>query len=360
MPGYRVAVIAAGGIGRIHARSWQAVEGVELWSVADTSAEALTEFGEAFGIPPQRRYSDFREMLDAERPDLVSICAWHAQHAEMTIAAAARKPKAILVEKPMATCLGDADEMLIACNRNRVKLAVGHQHRFSAPVVEARRLIASGAIGQPLYLWSASTDGLLNNGTHLVDIQRCLLGDPQVLWVVGNVERKTDRYERATPIEDACAGIVQYDGGAQGVVESDLTERGSFVRRIVGDEGQLEIVGSGIRLFDGKSAGGKGGGWRMLDVPRNDAHAEQAREIVAWVDGKQETYRNDGLVARGTLEILMAIYESARRHEIVRFPLQTRLNPLEVMLDTGRLPVERPGRYDIRSSLVRGEGMSWL
>jgi hypothetical protein len=56
----------------------------------------------------------------------------------------------------------------------------------------------------------------------------------------------------------------------------------------------------------------------------------------------------------------MAIYESARRHEVVRFPLQTRLNPLEVMLDTGRLPIERPGRYDIRTGLVRGEGMSWL
>jgi UDP-N-acetyl-2-amino-2-deoxyglucuronate dehydrogenase len=355
MPGHRVAIIAAGGIGRIHARSWQAAEGAELWSVADTSREAVTELGDAFGIPPQRRYADFREMLDSERPDIVSICAWHAQHAEMTIAAAARKPKAILVEKPMATCLGDADEMLIACARNRVKLAVGHQHRFSTPVVEARRLIAAGAIGQPLYLSSTSADGLLNNGTHFVDLQRYLLGDPRTLWVIGNVERKTDRYERALPIEDACAGIIQYDGGAQGVIESDLPEVGSFVRRVVGTDGQLEIVGSGVRLLDGKS-----GGWQMIDVPGNDAYADQAREIVAWVDGKVESYRDEGLVARGTLEVLMAIYESARRHEVVRFPLQTRLNPLELMIETGRLPIERPGRYDIRSGLVRGEGMSWL
>ena len=94
----------------------------------------------------------------------------------------------------------------------------------------------------------------------------------------------------------------------------------------------------------------------MLEVPRNDAHVEQAREVVAWIDGKQESYRNDGLVARGTMEILMAIYESARRDEIVRFPLQTRLNPLEVMLDTGRLPVERPGRYDIRPAWSAARG----
>ena len=228
-------------------------------------------------------------MLDAERPDIVSICSWHAQHAEMTIAAAARKPKAILVEKPMATCLGDADEMLVACNRNHVKLAVGHQHRFSAPVVEARRLIASGAIGQPLYLWSASMDGLLNNGTHLVDIQRCLLGDPRVLWVVGNVERKTDRYERATPIEDACAGIIQYDGGAQGVIESDLTERGQLRptgRRRRGSARDRRLGNPPLRRqeHDGNGAAG-----RRSTIPKNDAHVDQAREIVAWIDGKQET-----------------------------------------------------------------------
>lgn len=57
-------------------------------------------------------------MLDAEQPDIVSVCTWHPLHAEMTIAAAARHPRAILCEKPMATSLGEAEQMMTACQRN--------------------------------------------------------------------------------------------------------------------------------------------------------------------------------------------------------------------------------------------------
>ena len=79
-------------------------------------------------------------MLDIENPDIVSVCTWHPLHAEMTIAAAARQPKAILCEKPMATNLGEAEAMMIACQRNQVKLAIG----FPASVswgVDAKRKI---------------------------------------------------------------------------------------------------------------------------------------------------------------------------------------------------------------------------
>ena len=55
----------------------------------------------------------------------------------------------------------------------------------------------------------------------------------------------------------------------------------------------------------------------------------------------------------------MALFESARLHEITRLPLLVRDSPLDLMIDSGHLPVRRPGRYDIRSHLVRGEAMSW-
>ena len=83
-------------------------------------------------------------MLDAERLDVVSICTWHTGHAPWTVTAAARKPKAILCEKPMAETLGRADEMLIACHRNGVKLVIGHQRRFLPAYTLARDLIAGG------------------------------------------------------------------------------------------------------------------------------------------------------------------------------------------------------------------------
>lgn len=56
-------------------------------------------------------------------------------------------------------------------------------------------------------------------------------------------------------------------------------------------------------------------------------------------------------------EIIMAIYESARMHEVVSMPVRTKCSPLDVMIDEGALPVERPGRYEIRAFLLRGEEM---
>ena len=83
----------------------------------------------------------------------------------------------------------------------------------------------------------------------------------------------------------------------------------------------------------------------------------QANETADWVEDKIPVHRSDGTQGYKALEMLMAVYESARRHEQVRLPLQTRLNPLDLMIDSGHLEVERPGRYDIRAFLLRGEEM---
>ena len=77
-----------------------------------------------------KHYRDPRVMLDSESLDVVSVCTWHGGHAPWTAAAAARRPKAILCEKPMAETIGRAEEMLVACQRNDVKLVIGHQRRF--------------------------------------------------------------------------------------------------------------------------------------------------------------------------------------------------------------------------------------
>src|SRR5437667_193472 len=79
-------------------------------------------------------------------------------------------------------------------------------------------------IGKPTLLRSGPEGGLLNNGTHAIDLARFLLGDPAALWVIGQVERRTDRYERGHPIEDRCAGLIGFEGGARLVIESDMPQ----------------------------------------------------------------------------------------------------------------------------------------
>jgi predicted dehydrogenase len=359
MPGgtvarYRVGIVACGGIARAHAKGWTQTEDVEIFALADSNPDALAEFGEAYEVPPERRYEDYRVMLDTERPDIVSVCAWHGMHAEMTIAAAARKPKVILCEKPMATSLGEADAMVTASERNGVRLAIGHMRRFYRGWEEARRLVAEGAIGTPQKVWSLVHDGLLNWGTHTIDGIRFVLGDPATQWVFGAVERKTDKYERGLRIEDAGAGLISLAPGILVSLLDDLTPYGSINFQITGTEGILDLDEDNVRLFNATS-----GGWRTIAFEPIDPFVGQARGIVDWLDGKVEDYRGEGKKGRATLEILMSIYESVRTHSVVRAPLRTKVNPLDLMVESGQLSIKHPGKYDIRSFLVRGEAMEW-
>ncbi|MFH1571059.1 MAG: Gfo/Idh/MocA family oxidoreductase, partial [Gemmatimonadota bacterium] len=256
-------------------------------------------------------------------------------------------------EKPMAVSLGECDEMLVAARRNEVKLAVAHQRRFNGAWTEARRLVAAGAIGQVRHVHAVGAQGLLNDCSHLLDMMRYVLGDPQAQWVIGNLERKTDRYERDVPIEDRSAGIVQFDNGTIGVLLQELGGRNRQGGVFYGTEGTLDLDEQRVQLINRDTGG------RPEDRPveGEDPAVAQARELVQWVEGTCE-HRGQAANGRAAVEIIMAIYESTRRREVVSLPLPTRANPLEELIASGQLPPERPGGYDIRSFLLHGEAMS--
>ena len=356
---YRVAIIASGRIAREHGRGWQACDQTEIVAIADAHPEALESFGTDFNVA--NRYLDYREMLDKERPDIISVCSWDPMHAEMTIAAAARRPKAILCEKPMAVSLGEADAMMVSCQRNGVKLAIGHQRRFYSCWNEARRLVQSGAIGKPERIWSAVTAGMMNTGTHCIDFQLYVLGDPTAEWVMGSVERHTDHFIFGHRVEDRCVGIIGYPGGVEGVIENEMNKRYQVGATVYGTDGIIEVNDNTLRYLTATS-----NGWQTFTPTEGEqqgygrAHIDQAYAIVEWIEGRDENYRGSAQHGRAALEIMLAVYESARCHERVILPLQTRANPLDVAVESGAIPVTRPGQYDERSFLVRGESMSWM
>ena len=155
----RAAVIGVGSIGGSHIQGYLDTGRFDIVAVADLSAEAMAEQSERFGIAPAR-FSDARQMMAEARPDVVSVCTWHKGHAPWTVAAAAFKPQAILCEKPMADSVGAGERMLIACGRNDVKLAIGHQRRFLPSYTLAKVLIAKKAIGEVNLIQSMGGDGL--------------------------------------------------------------------------------------------------------------------------------------------------------------------------------------------------------
>ena len=366
-PKLRVGVIGCGGIATVHIRGYLDSGRYEIVGLADLEESAMAEKDAAFSIAP-RHYRDAREMLEKERPDVVSVCTWHTGHAPWTIAAASFRPKAILCEKPMADTLGHAEQMITACQRNGVKLAVSHQRRFVPSYTRARELIAQGAVGSVRTIQSFAADGLPNYSSHQADMYRYLLSDDECDWVMGNVERKTDRYERSTRIEDAAVGVFHFRSGAVALLLSDVLPTVYQGALIFGTDGMITLSTRDLQLLNGET----GGRWQLHepdgqfhklaahgdDFEWHEAPAAQMHELADWIEEKRPDFRGEALNGIKALQMVHAVYESARRHEKVLLPMQTRDNPLDLMVESGHLAPERPGPYDIRAYLLRGERMT--
>jgi predicted dehydrogenase len=360
MAEYRIGMVGCGGISRAHARAYLSTGRAKIVCCSDIKEEAVSKFGEEFDVPEVSRYLDHKAMLESEEIDVISVCTWHASHAPITVDACKAGLKGVLCEKPMATSLGGAQSVLEAAKGNGTKVAIGHQGRFRPVNVKARELVLAGAIGQPTAAFRRSGDGLLNNGTHAIDGVRFLLGDPKANWVIGQVSRHTDKWERRVRIEDCCMGLVCFEGGMRLVIESDLPQPGPTGPSVYGTEGIIRVEKDAIYLMNAEQSG-----WR--EIKQGDpvekvedavmqagwsAPAEssptQVAELFAWIEGEIEEHRGAARHACATVEIMMAVYESLRIRDVVRLPLQTKESPLELMIDDGTLPVTKPGRYDIR------------
>ncbi len=384
MSHYRTAVIACGIIARVHARGWLGVPGqpTRIGAIADTNPDARREYGDFFDVNDENRYSDYREMLDAERPDFVDVCSWHQQHAEMVIAAAARRPKAIICQKPMAVDLGEADAMMTACERNGVKLIIAYQRHHHATWQKARQMIRDGVIGKVTQVQVEDGGNILNTNSHNIRLALFLMDEPQVEWVLGSVERTTDRVERGLPAEDACMGIAGCDNGATILIEGNLIHGLGQGCRVIGTDGVMEFtttrhpdeqIPSDAPMYapEGPSArynyeigvvrylNASSNGWQQVEAPWHDCWARQCQEAIDWVEGRIDKPVSGAERARAVQEVMMALFESARKRQRIYLPLKTKVNPLKLMVENGDLPVEWPGRYESRSRIVRGEAMSW-
>jgi len=267
----------------------------------------------------------------------------------------------------MADSIQHAEQMLVACKRNKVKLAIGHQRRFLPAYTLAKNLIAEGAIGEVQWIQSFGADGLPNYCSHQTDMFRYLLNDDECEWAMGNVERKTDRWERSTRIEDCAIAVYQFRCGARAIILSQVTPVVYQGAHIYGSQGMIDFDTNELRLLN-KDTGGVWKAYRpdgkFYKVDEQGSRFEwleggtaQADELADWVEGAVPDHRNNGMNGFKALEMIHAIYESARCHEKVILPLQTRVNPLDLMIDSGHLEPQRPGRYDIRASALHGERM---
>ena len=336
---YRVAFVGTGGISRAHARYYVDNPRTQIVAACDIDPEKLRGFREQFDVPAG--YEDYRELLERERPDILSVCTWHGTHAEISIAAAEAGVRGILAEKPMGQDLGQARAMVQAAADHGARLAIHHQLRFAPAYVAARQAIAAGAIGGPITLFWRTGGGMLNNGCHGVDLFRWMIGDPAWTGVIAQIERTTNRYERGLPAEDKACAVIRFEGNHELVLEVDMLgeERAATAYQLCGPAGTIMADGHAATLLNGDQKG-----WQELALLPQPSPLE---ELLAWMEGGPE-HRNSGRVAVVTEEIMMAVYESARVRQYVTPPFEKLASPLVEMVQEGALAVDEPA-YDIRS-----------
>jgi len=357
---FRAAVIACGGISRAHAHGYGANPEIELVACADISREALDKFGEQFSVPPENRYLDYNEMLDRETPDIVSVCSHHHLHASMTIDAAARKPQAIFCEKPITLSLGEADDMIEACQKAGSLLVIGHQRRFSPQYVAAYKALSAGEIGELQFIEGHGHPGtsLTVDGTHTVDLMRWYAGDVPIEWVFGQIDFTEHHLGWGAEVENAAMAIFSFNTGTRGILTlgGKTITRGNEKHRepiwpnivggnyhhiiLRGTEGVIEIDGDSpvegrpwVRLI-------KNGAIQELplewdsSIPKylRSAHAYLVRLLLDSLE-TGALHPLDASSARATLEVLMAVCESSRRREVMQLPLNVWENPLFEMLE---------------------------
>jgi predicted dehydrogenase len=338
MSQYRVAVVGTGGIARHHAGYYAAEQRTEIVAGADIDPKRLEEYCDEFSVPG--RYTDYRGMLENERPDIVSVCTWQDTHPDITLAAAEAGAKGVLCEKPMGVDLGSVEAAVQACEERGTTLVVHHQTRFGPAWAAAREAVADGMIGEPQLFLAHCQAGLLNIGSHVVDIARYVLGDPRCEWVIGQAVRTTNRYERGVICEDLCQAIVGLSNGARIAIDVDLPDTATKQdRSVIGAEGMMRFDGEGTHVLRAGSSG-----WETLPTEPQPGFLQ---EFLDWMEGGPES-RCAGKHGLAEHEVLCALYESSMKRQLVKLPSAYKGFALGEMVANGSMPPQGEP-YDIRT-----------
>lgn len=246
----RVGVAGAGFIGAVHARAYTRVPGVELVGVADPVAEKAGALAKETGCRPFR---DYDELLK-EGLDIVSVCLPPQPHLAAAEAAAAAGVH-VLMEKPIARTVEEADAMVAACRRAGVYLMTGFTHHFYPEMREAHRLVREGAVGAPLTVldnmsityafvlpWYRDRE-IAGGGVFMCN---AVHGFDRAAWVLG--QRVTAVAAQVQPTagsqgEDYGSALARFDGGAQGTFFQHWGPYRTVTCELVvyGDEGMLHV-----------------------------------------------------------------------------------------------------------------------
>ncbi|MBU4486682.1 MAG: Gfo/Idh/MocA family oxidoreductase [Candidatus Delongbacteria bacterium] len=349
---FRFALVGCGRISNKHIDAIRNIPNAELVAVCDIIEERAKSCAEKACL--NKYYSSYDEMLKSEEIDIVNILTPSGLHPEHTIDIVKKYKKHIIVEKPMALKLSDADAMIRTCDLNSVRLFVVKQNRYNLPVMKLRNAIENGDFGriflgtvrvrwardQKYYdqddwrgTWKLDGGVLANQASHHIDLLEWMLGTPV------SVMAKTETFLADIEVDDTAAAIITFENGAMGIVEA------TTATRPVDLEGSISILGQKGTVVIGGFAVNKMETWNFTGQSKEDrdkilkefaenppnvygfGHIRYIEHVLNCIENNKQALV-DGLEGRKSLELINAIYESAETGKEVNLKFKPKRSKL--------------------------------
>lgn len=325
-------LIGCGRVAPRHAQSVQELPAARLVAVADVVQSRAERFGREYNA---QVFTDYRYMLDCKEIQVINICTPSGLHAEMGIEAA-YAGKHVIVEKPIALSLADADRLIEAAHTSNVKLCVVLQNRYNPPLRDLHRAVAAGTLGRLLLgnatvrwyrpqeyyedgwhgTWAMDGGALMNQSIHHIDALQWLMGEvDQVFAYTATLAHKMEA-------EDMGVAVLHFTSGALGSIEGSTVTfpenlEGSVA--VFGERGSAKIGGTALnRKVLWKIEGQIEHERELLTRDQVDPPSVYGTSHKAVLADMLNAIRDDhqpetnGTEARKSLALVRAIYESAR------------------------------------------------
>lgn len=340
------------GCGRIATNHVKAVLNNKLEFVAacDVAAENIETLLAKHDLQEDssiERYTDYKKMIE-EHPELelVAIATSSGIHAEIALFCIDHGIN-VIIEKPMAMCMSDAEEIIRRAEEKGVKVSACHQNRFNVAVQQMRKALEAGRFGKLSHgsihvrwnrgkqyydqatwrgTWAEDGGCLMNQCIHGIDLLRWMMGD-EVVSVYGVTRQQQHDYLEA---EDVGMAVVTFKNGAVATIEGTTNVYPQNLEEtlyLFGENGTVKLGGKSTNNIDV---------WDFSDETEADQHNKGLEEATSNVYGNGHTslYADvmdaivndrkpyvDAIAGRNALEMILAIYKSMKTGEVVKLPL---------------------------------------
>lgn len=320
---------------------------LEFVGVCDINQDMLTDKVAKFNLENVHQYTDYRLMIEKEKPELVAIATESGKHAAIAgdcIMAGCN----VIIEKPIALSMEDADFIIKAAREEGVKVCTSHQNRFNKSIQKIREALEAKRFGRMLYgtahirwcrdynyyskakwrgTWEQDGGALMNQCIHNIDLLRWMMGE-EIEEVVGMTDNLNHDYIEA---EDLGIALVKFKNGAYGIIEGTTDIYPSNLEEtlyLFGENGTVKAGGQSVNKIEE---------WRFADAldkpeaiieefienPPNVygfGHNPLYADMIEAIEQDREPYVN-AEAGKKALELVLAIYKSAAEGRPIKLPL---------------------------------------